>query len=115
MRLGLHRGVGADVRRGGEKEIGKILAKVLPEDLLKFGLIPEFIGRLPVIGAVDNLAQALASLSVAPKSFISWFGRREAALPDLEYRTCATATREDAKIAAERMIGRRETFMSHVA
>ena len=72
-------------------------------------------GALFAFGAVDNLAQALASLSVAPKSFISWFGRREAALPDLEYRTCATATREDAKIAAERMIGRRETFMSHVA
>jgi len=71
-------------------------------------------GALFAFGAVDNLAQALASLS-APKSFISWFGRREAALPDLEYRTWATATREDAKVAAERMIGRRETYISHVA
>jgi hypothetical protein len=73
-------------------------------------------GALFAFGAVDNLAQALASLATGPKSFVSWFGRRDpAALPDLEYRTCATATREDAKVAAERMIGRRETFMSHVA
>ena len=42
-------GFGADVRRMEEKDIGDILEHVLPEDLLKFGLIPEFIGRLPVI------------------------------------------------------------------
>ena len=46
----------------------------------------------------------------------SWFGRRDpASLPDLEYRTCATSTRADAKAAAERMIGRRETYMSGAA
>src|SRR3979490_1725509 len=52
-----HKGVGfgADIRRSEEKELGLILERVLPEDLLKFGLIPEFIGRLPVIGAVSNL------------------------------------------------------------
>src|SRR4030081_3386789 len=49
-------------------------------------------------------------LRVGPKS---WFSRREPAkLPDLEYRTCATSSRADAKAAAERMIGRRETYMS---
>ncbi len=65
------RGIGfaADVRRGGEKEIGQILARVLPEDLLKFGLIPEFIGRLPVIGAVDNLdREALVRILTEPKN-----------------------------------------------
>src|SRR6186713_504515 len=41
-------GFGADVRRADEKDIGALLAGVLPEDLLKFGLIPEFVGRLPV-------------------------------------------------------------------
>jgi hypothetical protein len=46
----------------------------------------------------------------------SWFGRRDPnTLPDLEYRTCATSTRADAKAAAERMIGRRETYMSGAA
>ena len=53
-------GFGADIRRADEKDIGAILEKVLPEDLLKFGLIPEFIGRLPVIGAVSNLDQRSA-------------------------------------------------------
>src|ERR1700720_392000 len=64
-------------------------------------------------GAVDNGAQALALLPVGSKS---WFGRREAtATPDLEYRTCATSSKADAKAAAERMIGRRETYMSGAA
>ena len=52
-------------------------------------------------------------LAIAPKS---WFGRREGAhSPDLEYRTCATSSKADAKAAAERMIGRRETYMSGAA
>ncbi len=62
-------GFGADIRRSGDKEVGRILAKVLPEDLLRFGLIPEFIGRLPVIGAVSSLdAEALVSILVEPKN-----------------------------------------------
>jgi hypothetical protein len=73
-------------------------------------------GALFGFGAVDNLAQALASLPVAPKSLTAWFGRRENTdLPDLEYRTCATSTKADAKIAAERMIGRRDTYLSGAA
>ena len=64
-------------------------------------------------GAVDNVAQALSQLAGGSKS---WFGRRETGrLPELEYRTCATSSRADAKAAAERMIGRRETYMSGAA
>ncbi|MCE7883958.1 MAG: ATP-dependent Clp protease ATP-binding subunit ClpX [Actinobacteria bacterium ATB1] len=48
-------GFGADVRRFEEKDLGEVFAQVLPEDLIKFGLIPEFIGRLPVISAVHSL------------------------------------------------------------
>ncbi len=67
-------------------------------------------GALHSFGAVDNVAQALALLQTGAKS---WFGRRDArAQADLEYRTCATTTKADAKAAAERMIGRRETYMS---
>jgi hypothetical protein len=70
-------------------------------------------GALHSFGAVDNVAQALSSLTVAPKS---WFGRRDAAgSPDLEYRTCATSSKSDARAAAERMIGRREAYMSGAA
>jgi len=62
-------GFGADVRRADEKEVGEILRSVLPEDLLKFGLIPEFVGRLPVISAVNNLDKdALIRILVEPKN-----------------------------------------------
>jgi ATP-dependent Clp protease ATP-binding subunit ClpX len=62
-------GFGADIRRADEKDIGAILEHVLPEDLLKFGLIPEFIGRLPVIGAVSNLdREALIRILMEPKN-----------------------------------------------
>ena len=63
----------------------------------------------------DNpaVAQALSLVSVGSKT---WFGRREPAeIPDLEYRICATSTKAEAKAAAERMIGRRETYMSGAA
>jgi hypothetical protein len=70
-------------------------------------------GALHSFGAVDNVAQALSMLPVSSKS---WFGRRVSAeMPDLEYRTCATSSKADAKAAAERMIGRRETYMNGAA
>ena len=62
-------GFGADIRRSDEKDLGALLSGVLPEDLLKFGLIPEFVGRLPVIGVVHNLDQdALMRILVEPKN-----------------------------------------------
>jgi len=65
-------GFGADIRRSDEKDIGHLLAQVLPEDLMKFGLIPEFIGRLPVIGAVANLDQeALVRILVEPRNALA--------------------------------------------
>jgi hypothetical protein len=70
-------------------------------------------GALYSFGAVDNVAEALSQLVVGSRS---WFGRREPAqMPDLEYRTCATSSKADAKAAAERMIGRRDTYMSGAA
>jgi ATP-dependent Clp protease ATP-binding subunit ClpX len=62
-------GFGADVRRLEEKDLGEIFSHVLPEDLLKFGLIPEFVGRLPVISYVHNLdRQALIDILTQPKN-----------------------------------------------
>jgi ATP-dependent Clp protease ATP-binding subunit ClpX len=62
-------GFGADIRRSDEKEIGLVLGKVLPEDLLKYGLIPEFVGRLPVITSVDNLDEgALVDILTKPRN-----------------------------------------------
>jgi len=62
-------GFGADVRRVEEKDLGQILSRVLPEDLLKYGLIPEFVGRLPVLTHVHNLdKQALIDILMKPKN-----------------------------------------------
>jgi ATP-dependent Clp protease ATP-binding subunit ClpX len=62
-------GFGADVRKMEEKDVGAILEHVLPEDLLKYGLIPEFIGRLPVITHVHNLDRhALVEILTEPKN-----------------------------------------------
>jgi ATP-dependent Clp protease ATP-binding subunit ClpX len=62
-------GFGADLRHIGNKDIGEVLARVLPEDLLKFGLIPEFIGRLPVISSVHSLdKEALVRILSEPKN-----------------------------------------------
>jgi ATP-dependent Clp protease ATP-binding subunit ClpX len=62
-------GFGADVRRFEEKDLGEVFAQVLPEDLIKFGLIPEFIGRLPVISAVHSLdTDALVRILVEPRN-----------------------------------------------
>ena len=70
-------------------------------------------GALHSFDAVDNVAHALAILPLRQKS---WFGRRDTGdIPDLEYRTCAASTKADAKAASERMIGRRETYLSGAA
>ena len=66
-----HKGVGfhATVRSKAEKDPGELFAQVLPEDLMKFGMIPEFIGRLPMIGAVHALdQQALIQILTEPKN-----------------------------------------------
>jgi ATP-dependent Clp protease ATP-binding subunit ClpX len=62
-------GFGADVRKTEDKDLGEILSHVLPEDLLKYGLIPEFVGRLPVMTHVHNLdKQALVDILTQPKN-----------------------------------------------
>ena len=62
-------GFGADVRAPDERQTGEILKAVEPEDLLKFGLIPEFIGRLPVIATLGDLDEtALVDILTKPKN-----------------------------------------------
>ena len=66
---GVSVGFGADIRSAGEKDLGALFSSVLPEDLIKFGLIPEFIGRLPVIGTVSQLEiDALVRILVEPRN-----------------------------------------------
>ncbi len=62
-------GFGADVRSEDERQTGELLARVEPEDLLKFGLIPEFVGRLPVIATLRDLDEhALVQILTEPKN-----------------------------------------------
>lgn len=62
-------GFGADVRSNNRKDINKVLQSVEPEDLVKFGLIPEFVGRLPVVATLDELnEEALIQILTEPKN-----------------------------------------------
>ena len=69
-RLGQSRlGFGADIKSKSELKLGDLLATVQPEDLLKFGLIPEFIGRLPVVATLHELTEdALIDILTKPKN-----------------------------------------------
>jgi ATP-dependent Clp protease ATP-binding subunit ClpX len=62
-------GFGADIKSQHERDMGELLREVQPEDLLKFGLIPEFIGRLPVIATLDELSiEALVDILKKPRN-----------------------------------------------
>ena len=62
-------GFGADVKGAAEKTTGELLAEVQPEDLLRFGMIPEFVGRLPVLATLEELdEQALVRILREPKN-----------------------------------------------
>jgi len=62
-------GFGADIRSKQEQNVGELLKQILPEDLLKFGLIPEFVGRLPIIVTLDALdEEALVRILREPKN-----------------------------------------------
>ena len=68
------KGIGfrAEVRKTSERDDSEILRHVLPEDLMKFGLVPEFIGRLPVVGTVSHLYKdALIRILVEPKNALT--------------------------------------------
>lgn len=62
-------GFGADIQGSGEEEIAETLKQVEPEDLIKFGLIPEFVGRLPVVSTLEELDEdALMRILVEPRN-----------------------------------------------
>jgi ATP-dependent Clp protease ATP-binding subunit ClpX len=62
-------GFGADVKLETEKDIGKILAKMQPEDLIRYGMIPEFVGRIPVVATLHDLDEdALVKILTEPKN-----------------------------------------------
>lgn len=62
-------GFGAEIQSKVEKNVGEILKNILPEDLLKFGMIPEFVGRVPIVVTLDSLdKEALIKILTEPKN-----------------------------------------------
>lgn len=93
-----------------EKEIDQkeILSKVLPEDLLRFGLIPEFIGRLPVIASLEQLdEEALIEILTKPKNALVKQYQKMLELDNVELEFEQEALKEIAKKAIERKTGAR--------
>ncbi len=94
--------------RGGERDESEVLRNVLPEDLIKFGLIPEFIGRLPVVSAVSQLYKdALVRILVEPKNALSRQFQRVFALDGVELEITEDALEAVAEQALLRGTGAR--------
>jgi len=101
-------GFEADIRGQGELDLEKTLALVQPEDLLKFGLIPEFIGRLPVIASLGELSlDALIRILTEPKNALVRQYEKLFEFEDVKLKFSKDALAAIAKQAIERKSGAR--------
>ena len=101
-------GFGADVRSADERATGEILHEVEPEDLLKFGLIPEFIGRLPVLATLSDLDEAaLVEILSKPKNALVKQYQRLFEMEDVHLEFSEDAMRAIAHKAIQRKTGAR--------
>ena len=101
-------GFGADIKKADEKDIAEVLQNVEPEDLLKFGLIPEFISRLPVIVALHPLKEeALIRILSEPKNALIRQYQKLLGMDNVELVFEEKAVRAIAKKAIERNTGAR--------
>lgn len=101
-------GFGADIKKADEKDIAEVLQNVEPEDLLKFGLIPEFIGRLPVIVALHPLKEeAFIRILSEPKNALIRQYQKLLGMDNVELVFEEKAVRAIAKKAIERNTGAR--------
>ncbi len=101
-------GFGADVRGPEERLTGEILREVEPEDLLKFGLIPEFVGRLPVVATLEDLDDtALIEILTAPKNALVKQYQRLFEMEDISLELTDDALKAIAEKAIRRKTGAR--------
>ena len=101
-------GFGADVQSKVEKDVGSILKNILPEDLLKFGLIPEFVGRMPVIVTLHQLdRKALIDILTKPKNALTRQYKRLFEMDGVELKFDEDALERVADLAIERKTGAR--------
>jgi len=101
-------GFGADVRSKKDQNVGELLAQILPEDLLKFGLIPEFVGRLPVIVTLDALdEEALVKILIEPKNALIKQYQKLLQMDNIDLEFKDDAVKAIAKEALKRNTGAR--------
>jgi ATP-dependent Clp protease ATP-binding subunit ClpX len=102
-------GFGAEVKsKDDKKSIGELLSTVEPEDLIKFGLIPELIGRLPVIATLEELsAEALVQILVEPKNALVKQYQKLFSMENVDLEIRIAAMMAIAKRAQERKTGAR--------
>ena len=101
-------GFGADVKPPDERRSGEVLRQVEPEDLLKFGLIPEFVGRLPVVATIDDLDEsALIEILSQPKNALVKQYQKLFDMEDVKLSFSDDALAEVAQKAISRKTGAR--------
>lgn len=110
-------GFGAPIKRKKERNLNEILSYIEPEDLLKYGLIPEFIGRLPVIATMEELDEvALVRILIEPKNALIRQFKKIFSLQNVKLTVTGDALEEIARKAINRSSGARglRTIMEDV-
>ena len=101
-------GFGAEISKEKEERVGEVFAKVLPEDLVRQGIIPELVGRLPIITTLQDLdEEALIKILIEPKNAIIKQYKKLFDIEGVELEFTPEALRKIAKLALERRIGAR--------
>lgn len=101
-------GFGAEISKEKEERVGEVFAKVLPEDLVRQGIIPELVGRLPIITTLQDLdEEALIKILTEPKNAIVKQYKKLFDIEGVELEFTPEALKKIAKLALERRIGAR--------
>jgi ATP-dependent Clp protease ATP-binding subunit ClpX len=101
-------GFSADIKTRGESKLGDILADVQPEDLIKYGMIPEFVGRLPVVATLDELTEGeMVRIMLEPKNALVKQYQRLFGMENVALRFTEGALRAVARQAMKRNSGAR--------
>jgi ATP-dependent Clp protease ATP-binding subunit ClpX len=101
-------GFGAEVKSQNDRAVGEVLREVEPEDLIKFGLIPELVGRLPVVATLNELnEEALIEILVEPKNALVKQYQKLLAMEGVELEIRPTALQAIARKALKRKTGAR--------
>lgn len=101
-------GFGAEISKEKEERVGEVFAKVLPEDLVRQGIIPELVGRLPIITTLQDLdEEALIKILIEPKNAIVKQYKKLFDIEGVELEFTPEALKKIAKLALERRIGAR--------